>query len=556
MFKLYIKLAQGLFARSRFLGNEGGWVAAAIMGAAAVGSALLGSKGSKGGGGDYPDPKILPKTINGESKGDMDILFDEEAQANMARLADDLNAWAESDRDFFQNVYNPFQESLMRTNENLLPAIERTAGKSMEQISRNLMSSEPLKRVYETAIHAGARNITDIGQRFMQELDDLPTEEQAVGQAMTNVELQFGKAGQQLKRDLAARGVGVSQASERQLAIEKAKAKAGAAGLAAAGVRAERRSALTEGLGVMSEMQQAGTQQYLGVGSQEQGLMQLGLGTTASQVGGVERAETGTEAMGLQTGLATELGTLERGTRTESSQVEWTQKGVQTPVSFDEEGKRTDPTGIAAAEAAAKKPFDRNAWERQLREQRKKKRNQERRAMDGGEGAPGVGGGGAGGSGGGSGGMCCFVAGTKITTKWGQVNIEDVNVGDTVLSYNLEAEYFSQSVVNELVIKPREAYFTITFKSGKTLNLTDDHPMWTNNGWASIDPSKTEANPWYDRLAVTETISVGSLILSDELMYDAVESIEENVGEITTYTLGNVTPDQNFFADGYLASNK
>jgi hypothetical protein len=330
--KSYISGFNRLFPK--FARNQGGWIGAAIM----AGGALLGGLMSQSddGGGDAPKPKILPKTVSGQNVSNFDILYDEEAEVALANLAEQVGQWSQDDRDFFTNTFQPFQQTLIETNQALLPAIEKTAGTSLEEVSRNLFSNRALKDTLSRAIEQIGGDVGQIAGNFKQELDNLPTAEERIGQALTAVEGQFGKAGEALKRDLASRGIGVSQATERQLAIEKAKAKAGAVGAAAEMARTERRQALSEGLGVMSGIQGQSTQQLLGIGAQD---LQAGQAATAAQVGGT--VEPGTKLTELQAGLTEAQATKELGTEALTRDIQFTQKGIKRAPMVDEEGQFT-----------------------------------------------------------------------------------------------------------------------------------------------------------------------------------------------------------------------
>lgn len=174
----------------------------------------------------------------------------------------------------------------------------------------------------------------------------------------------------------------------------------------------------------------------------------------------------------------------------------------------------------------------------------------------GGPGAAGVGGGGVGaGEGGGpAGASCCFIAGTQITMMDGLKNIEDVQPGDIVKSYNMLTTDHSNSIVGTTKTVTREAYYEIKFTSGEVLNVTDDHPLYTQYGWASINPMGTRNNPLYSNMDIG-LLSTGCCVMAESKRLDPVVSITEVPGEVETYTLGDVYPNSNFFADGYLASN-
>lgn len=70
--------------------------------------------------------------------------------------------------------------------------------------------------------------------------------------------------------------------------------------------------------------------------------------------------------------------------------------------------------------------------------------------------------------------MACFVAGTKIATPDGEINIEDVKIGDKVLSFDDELNCVEEEVtwIQEPMISP-DNYLTITFDDGTELTTTD-----------------------------------------------------------------------------------
>jgi hypothetical protein len=66
----------------------------------------------------------------------------------------------------------------------------------------------------------------------------------------------------------------------------------------------------------------------------------------------------------------------------------------------------------------------------------------------------------------------CFVAGTKIHTQTGLKNIEDVQIGDVVLSKSdVTGEISYKRVVNTF-IRQTQAIYKITFEDGTILETT------------------------------------------------------------------------------------
>ena len=73
----------------------------------------------------------------------------------------------------------------------------------------------------------------------------------------------------------------------------------------------------------------------------------------------------------------------------------------------------------------------------------------------------------------------CFVAGTQITMSSGfHKDIEDVRIGETVLSYNVEEEAFVDRDVVNLIRKSSDEIFTIKTTSSYFEGVTAEHPFY------------------------------------------------------------------------------
>jgi len=77
----------------------------------------------------------------------------------------------------------------------------------------------------------------------------------------------------------------------------------------------------------------------------------------------------------------------------------------------------------------------------------------------------------------------CFVAGTKITTINGDRNIEDIELGDLVLT---RKGY--RPVIDCGMTYDNTDVMTVKFSNGKELTGTPEHPIWVEgNGWNRMD---------------------------------------------------------------------
>lgn len=148
---------------------------------------------------------------------------------------------------------------------------------------------------------------------------------------------------------------------------------------------------------------------------------------------------------------------------------------------------------------------------------------------------------------------CCFAAGTQILMADGSLKaIEKVVVGDQVTSFNESDKVKITGEVIALESPERDHLTTISFADGKTLRLTDEHPLYTRNGWASIDPGFTLKH----HQMKTEKLRVGSEVLGSDTAWHKIISLTTVLTDVKVYNLAKVEPGQTFFADGFLAHNK
>jgi len=105
----------------------------------------------------------------------------------------------------------------------------------------------------------------------------------------------------------------------------------------------------------------------------------------------------------------------------------------------------------------------------------------------------------------------CLIAGTKITTKRGEIPIENVRVGDYVLTrqgFKRVRKSWLTKYVNEVT--------TVKFSNGNSLTGTADHRVWTQNrGW----------------------VEMGELKLTDQVIFSKGERVCQDVGQPQKKTL-------------------
>ncbi|MEK7743184.1 MAG: Hint domain-containing homing endonuclease [Elusimicrobiota bacterium] len=131
--------------------------------------------------------------------------------------------------------------------------------------------------------------------------------------------------------------------------------------------------------------------------------------------------------------------------------------------------------------------------------------------------------------------LSCFLAGTKILLEDGSYkNIEDVKIGDKVMSYDAEAGLFVGSSVVETLKTQSQKYFVVN----DTLKITPTHVLYVNGQWK---PS--------------ETMKVGDTLLNANGEPQQITSLKEITEDVQVYNLYTNEPND-FFADNFLVHNE
>jgi hypothetical protein len=311
-------------------------VAAGISAAAGVFGAL-----ASGGGDDMPTPEILPKTDSGRVIQDMNFVLDVEAGENLTNMIGEFSEIAAVENDFWENTFLPMQQDLVKGTQVLIPQIVKNSGDALKSNMKDLVGGDFLKDAFRQQIEQSGADIGRFAESFSKQIDDIPTAEQRVGEAVAGVEKRFGAAGAELKRQMGAKGMDVSQASQRDLAISKATAKAGASDAAAESARKEQLAGAAAGVEVSAGVQ-TGQANLLAT---QQELTQSGAMLTP-ELGGIQDVEGVGKAGELGAELVVEKATQVLGTTSDTISADFTQKGIQKPISFDKEtGDLTDMAG-------------------------------------------------------------------------------------------------------------------------------------------------------------------------------------------------------------------
>lgn len=153
----------------------------------------------------------------------------------------------------------------------------------------------------------------------------------------------------------------------------------------------------------------------------------------------------------------------------------------------------------------------------------------------------------------------CFIVGTKITMADGNYkNIEDVRIGDSILTYNVDKQKIEIGNVEKIVTPIHNQFVKIKFQNNIINTNTLDHPYYVKNkGWCSYDPNMTMSN--YG-LKVNKYKEGDIVLLYDKnrKIIDEIHIKEMNLinKEQKTYNLQKVSKNHDFFANGILVHNK
>jgi len=135
----------------------------------------------------------------------------------------------------------------------------------------------------------------------------------------------------------------------------------------------------------------------------------------------------------------------------------------------------------------------------------------------------------------------CFIAGTEITLANGDVkNIEDVAVGEQVLTYNEDTKETEAGVVGDLKKHEVDYVIRLTLDNENVIVTTAEHPFYVvDGGWV--------------KAGKLQPLDVCLKEDGKESLISSVEVLEE---KHEVFNLLSVSENHNFFANGILVHNK
>lgn len=150
----------------------------------------------------------------------------------------------------------------------------------------------------------------------------------------------------------------------------------------------------------------------------------------------------------------------------------------------------------------------------------------------------------------------CFIAGTKVLTANGvEKNIEDLQVGEEVLSYNEYSNIIESKKIVKMDSPIHDDLVEYTLSNGVQIISTFDHPYYVDGlKLASYKPDWT--NERYDLPSEVIRIDVGDKLFSPNRDTVEILSIKELENKETQTYIISVEDNRNFYANGVLVHNK
>ena len=123
----------------------------------------------------------------------------------------------------------------------------------------------------------------------------------------------------------------------------------------------------------------------------------------------------------------------------------------------------------------------------------------------------------------------CFAKGTLVYAKNSFVNIENIKIGDTVYSYNIEGENLELSKVLNTLQRETKGIYELKINN-ETVQVTAEHPFYLQNkGWATV-----------------KELQVGNKLKTASGKIVVVKRIKKLLDKLTVYNI-EVDGNHNYF---------
>lgn len=143
----------------------------------------------------------------------------------------------------------------------------------------------------------------------------------------------------------------------------------------------------------------------------------------------------------------------------------------------------------------------------------------------------------------------CLAKGTKILMADSSYkNIENIKEGDAIISYNERLAQYEKDIVLETAKAYHHKLYKIDFKDQSSITITDDHPIYQNNSWTSLNPSKTMSNYGLTNVVLLNT--------QNSIQGKKIGSITEIIEPQMTFTITKLAKNKSFIANSILVGTE
>jgi hypothetical protein len=151
--------------------------------------------------------------------------------------------------------------------------------------------------------------------------------------------------------------------------------------------------------------------------------------------------------------------------------------------------------------------------------------------------------------------FCCFDAGSKVLMADGTLkNIEEVEIGDLVMSLNEDTgEYVAQRVSSTIINKKSTDLVYVYLSNGTRIGMRAYHPLLTTEGWKSLRPDSPDAKR--ENIEGLSLLEVGDTLVGyDENVTIVKVEQRPEVEDYYTYNLA-IEGHHNYVVEGIVAHN-
>lgn len=132
----------------------------------------------------------------------------------------------------------------------------------------------------------------------------------------------------------------------------------------------------------------------------------------------------------------------------------------------------------------------------------------------------------------------CFIAGSKVMTPDGEKAIEEIKLGDSVLTWNMAKNASETTQVTDLLAHHNRHTIVVETEDGKKVTTTIEHPFWTGSEW--LPAGHLKANE--------------SMLVDSNGQPKKVTAISDGP-QANVYNFHVAAPAHNYFVEGLLVHN-